>query len=95
MLPGVLVVDKDVELITNKNGFSSILLGWFMRFNYYFLIFIPILIPKIVVIAKKQHYKLASFSVTVMCVVFSAYFFINLFAGADILDIYPYIPFWS
>lgn len=66
-----------------------------MRMNYYFLIFIPILIPKIVVAAKDTNKKLARMSVVVMSLFFTAWFFFNAYTSGDMLQVFPYIPFWS
>lgn len=65
-----------------------------MRMNYYFLIFLPILIPKIADAAKPNYKKLASMSVVVMNLVFTAWFFYNAYRGGDALHVFPYIPFW-
>ena len=65
-----------------------------MRMNYYFLIFLPILIPKIAGAAKPHYKKLASMSVVIMNLVFTAWFFYNAYRGGDALHVFPYIPFW-
>ncbi len=65
-----------------------------MRFNYYFLIFIPVLIPRIIKRCKPQFTTLCKVASVVMMVVFIGYFYINLLDGGG-LNIYPYIPFWS
>ena len=65
-----------------------------MRMNYYFLIFIPILIPRIVNAAKPHYKKLASMSVVLINLVFTAWFFYNAYCGGDALNVFPYIPFW-
>lgn len=66
-----------------------------MRMNYYFLILVPITISKIPVRAKAKYYQTAYLSYVVMCLFFVIYFFYNAHTGADILQIYPYVPFWS
>ena len=66
-----------------------------MRMNYYFLIFIPILIPKIVNRSKKQYRQIAHLSVTVMTVYFIYYFISSVITDKDSLNIFPYIPFWK
>ena len=65
-----------------------------MRMNYYFLMFIPILIPKIIAAAKDTNKQLASMSVIAMNFVFTTWFFYNAYFGADILNVFPYIPYW-
>lgn len=65
-----------------------------MRMNYYFLLFVPILIPKIANRSKQKYRNVANLSVMVMMLFFTAYFFLRAHTGADPLMIYPYIPFW-
>lgn len=64
-----------------------------MRLNYYFLIFVPVLIPKIAVRAKSEYRNISTVSVLVMLVAFTAYFFYNAYTGQDMLRIYPYSAF--
>lgn len=65
-----------------------------MRFNYYFLIFIPVLIPRIIQRCKPQYETLCRVAAWVMMIAFIVYFYINLSEGGG-LNIYPYVPFWS
>lgn len=78
-----------------------------MRMNYYFLQFVPILIPKIANRSRPQYRKVANISVIVMTLFFVGYYFLKAHTGSDILQIYPYvletdilqiypyIPFWQ
>lgn len=66
-----------------------------MRMNYYFLIFVPILIPKIAKRCKKQFVNLSAISVVVMTVYFLYYFVNMMITDVDHLNIFPYIPFWK
>lgn len=66
-----------------------------MRMNYYFLIFVPILIPKIANRSKKQFTQIARLSVIVMTVYFMYYFISSVITDKDSLNIFPYIPFWK
>lgn len=66
-----------------------------MRMNYYFLTFLPLLIPKVGSRCKTVDIKIVSLANTVMIIFFIAYFLLNTFIGEDILQIYPYIPFWK
>lgn len=66
-----------------------------MRMNYYFLPFIPVLIPRIAGRSKKNYYKLSNLSVLILSVFFCFYFFWNAHTDIDMLQVYPYIPFWS
>lgn len=66
-----------------------------MRMNYYFLLFIPILIPKIIKYSEKENIKITSISIYVMLFVFIGFFFYKAYFGADILQIFPYVPYWG
>ncbi len=65
-----------------------------MRMNYYFLIFVPILIPKIASSSKKQYAQIARWSVAIMTTYFICYFLEKVITDGDSLNIIPYIPFW-
>lgn len=65
-----------------------------MRMNYYFLPFVPILIPKIANRCKARYRDIRNVSLVVLMLFFIAYFFFRAHTGADILEIYPYVPFW-
>ena len=66
-----------------------------MRMNYYFLIFVPILIPKIAKRCKKQFVNLSAISVVTMTLYFFYYFINTMISDVDVLNIFPYIPFWK
>ena len=66
-----------------------------MRFNYYFLVFVPILIPKIANRSSLKNKPIARLSVVAMCCFFTIYFFYYAYTSEDILNIYPYVPFWE
>ena len=65
-----------------------------MRMNYYFLVFLPVLIPRIT-----SRWTMADkFIRTAVTVVLVSFFMIYYFVNAyqvDNLNIYPYIPFWN
>jgi hypothetical protein len=64
-----------------------------MRMNYYFLIFVPILIPKIAKRSKKEYAEVAQLSEVVMIAYFMYYFINNVITDDDALNIFPYISF--
>lgn len=66
-----------------------------MRMNYYYIIFIPLLIPKVIKNPKLQFVEINGLARSVMLIFFSLYFFYGAYNGADILQIYPYEFFWS
>lgn len=61
-----------------------------MRMNYYYIVFIPLLIPKIIKRAKINYVNLAQIAKYIMIVFFTVYFFYSLANGNDKLEIYPY-----
>jgi len=66
-----------------------------MRMNYYFLIFLPILMPKIAKRSKSGLSQLSRLSVSVMTIYFIYFFLKNGINDNDALNIFPYIPFWQ
>ena len=66
-----------------------------MRLNYYYLIFIPILIPKIIDNCKTRYSQLASISKYVFIIFFVFWFFKEAYTGSNVLHAFPYIPFWE
>jgi len=66
-----------------------------MRMNYYFIIFIPVLLPRVILCAKQNMKQVAHFANIVMCVFFFAYYFLTAYSGGDTLNLYPYSFFWE
>lgn len=69
-----------------------------MRMNYYYILFIPVLIPKVIKAAKDDYVQVATTAKHVMCAFFTVYFLIGIYnsyvTGISALDTVPYIPFW-
>lgn len=69
-----------------------------MRMNYYYIIFLPIVIPKVLVYTEKKWRQVSKFADIVLCVFFTMYFFVNLISSMKTggsLNTVPYIPFWK
>ena len=66
-----------------------------MRLNYYYLIFIPILIPKVVDSARTEFRQIAKLSAVIFVCFFFFWFFKEAYTGTDILHIFPYVPCWA
>lgn len=66
-----------------------------MRMNYYFLIYIPLLIPRIIENSKPDLCFLAKTARTVIICFFAVYFFYNAYFGADVLQVFPYQFYWE
>lgn len=99
LLPNQSKIDDDISSMRNILLLSVCLQCFVpinplaMRMNYYFLLFIPILVPKIALRSKIAYRKIAETSILVMMIFFTIYFFFNISRGGG-LNIYPYIPFW-
>lgn len=70
-----------------------------MRLNYYYIIFIPMLLPKALQAASIKWRKVANIGLCIMCAFFTFYFLFNTYTsyktGISTLDTVPYIPFWK
>lgn len=100
------VVPDEKRLDNNVIGLRNLLLlsvviqmfapvhVWAMRMNYYYLIFIPLLIPKIANRSSERYRQIAFLSKFVITVSFYMYFLIK--APMDnVLDTFPYQFFWE
>lgn len=66
-----------------------------MRMNYYYIIFIPLLLPKIIQVSNLRCKKIAAISRHILIVFFLVYFFFKAYMGVDDLNIFPYRFFWE
>jgi hypothetical protein len=70
-----------------------------MRMNYYFIIFVPIVMPKIFKHTKDSIKDVAKIAKGVIVGFFVVYYlyttFISCLTGESALNTYPYIPFWA
>lgn len=94
-------VNKNFFILRNILVFSTILQCFStvsnisMRINYYFLIFIPALIPQAALFYNKDDKNLTLLSKLVIPFGLIAIFFYKAYTSADILNIYPYIFLWE
>ena len=65
-----------------------------MRMNYYYIIFIPLLLPKIIEFKNERWSQVAVIGRNVMVVFFLIYFFVSAYRGGA-LDVFPYHFFWE
>ena len=66
-----------------------------MRMNYYFMVFMPILIPRVLNRCSeknKQIYQLVSVIITIFFIIYYIY---GMHEGKNTLHMYPYRPFWK
>ena len=66
-----------------------------MRFGYYFILFIPIVMSRVSFFYRSGFVWLVKLSRFVIAAFFFGYFFYNLVFGADVLQIYPYVFFFE
>lgn len=70
-----------------------------MRMNYYFIIFIPILIPKLLTYTKSNFKDVAGIAKAVLVGFFMLYYLVTTYiscqTGHSALNTYPYVPFWQ
>lgn len=64
------------------------------RMNYYYIIFIPLLLPKIIQYRSEKWKQVAVTGRYVMLVFFLVYFFFNAYSGSN-LNVFPYHFFWE
>ena len=101
IVPNEKLMDKDAIALRNLLVFSLIIQcfapihGLVMRFNYYYLIFVPITITQVLKFIDAKFAKLKTVFMWVMGVAFVGLFFYRAYFGGDQLKIFPYIPFWE
>lgn len=70
-----------------------------MRMNYYFIIFVPVIVPKIFKYSKDNIKDVAKIAKGVIVTFFVVYYlyttFVSCRTGVSALDTYPYVPFWK
>lgn len=66
-----------------------------MRLNYYYLIFVPLLIPKVIDNTRIRYRQIARLSNYIFTAFFILWFFKEAYTGSDVLNIFPYVPFWG
>lgn len=66
-----------------------------MRMNYYYLLFIPILIPRIIHHGSHKSKTILQLSVLCMLGFFTIYYFYYAYTDVDILNVYPYVSLFQ
>jgi len=66
-----------------------------MRMNYYYLMFLPLLIPKVISQATYKNAFICKIANIVLCTYFLYYFLDKAYSTQTIFQIYPYVPFWA
>lgn len=66
-----------------------------MRMNYYFLLFLPLLLPKVIKRISNRN-KWFGYAVQFVCCAYFIYYYLEkAYSGESGVSIYPYIPFWA
>lgn len=86
---------RNISVLATALQFFSISNPVASRINYYFVLFLPILIPKVINRCIPENRKLCRIIGWVMTGYFLFYFFRRAYAGSDILQIFPYYAFWQ
>ncbi len=106
VIPDETKMDKETLALRNFMVFSvfmqcfSPLHTLAMRLNYYFILFIPLLLPKILKIPSPAFRQVAKLGEIVLSVFFTLYFLYTIYIGCTVgndalLDTCPYVPFWN
>ena len=70
-----------------------------MRMNYYYILFVPMVVPMALNYTEHKYKQVAKLAEIVMCVFFTLYFWYTAYTGCltdgGSLNTYPYIPFWA
>ncbi len=66
-----------------------------MRMNYYNIMFVPLLLPKIINRCHDRNRKTYQFIELGLIVFFILYYFYKAHSGEDVLQLYPYKGFWE
>ena len=99
----IMIKDSDIDFFGLRNILVfTLLLQCFasagtvaMRLNYYYLIFIPIMIPNVIDNARIRYRQIAKISHYVFVIFLIFWFFKEAYTGSNLLHIFPYIPFWE
>lgn len=81
-------------LLTLVQGFAPIN-ALAMRMNYYFILLLPIIIPKLMLYPKAGYEIIVQYSRWMMVVFFTFYFFYTIHSGSVGLGAFPYVAFWE
>lgn len=100
-LPDPELLDKDTIGLRNLLFLAAVLQIFAginsvaMRMNYYYLVFVPLLIPRIINYTSEKNRGTARVAFVVMVGFFTVWYFFRAYTTADILHVYPYIPAWA
>lgn len=64
-----------------------------MRLNYYYILFIPMVVPKCLAVPRRRYRQVAMLANVVLCLLLAAYFLMKLVRADNVLKIVPYMSF--
>ena len=86
---------RNILLLTVALQFFAPVNSIAMRVNYYFLLLVPIAVPRMILLYKQKYRKIAIVSLYLMAVFFYGYFLLKAYKGHDVLHLYPYVSLWG
>lgn len=95
--------DRDPELFGLRNMMLlALLIQLFSslhftvtRVGYYTLVYVPMLLPKVLSKPRREFREITWVICGILCLFFFCYFMTNGYFGEDMLQIFPYVPFWG
>lgn len=84
----ILILSVLLQCFTSVSQFA-------MRMNYYFLLFLPLLIPRVIWQTSGKNAYTCKIADYVFCIYFLYYFLSKSYAQESFFQIYPYLPFWK
>ncbi len=84
----ILVISLFLQLFATVNNVA-------MRFNYYFLLFLPITVTKVMNRASERDKSIMTVISIIFILFFTFYYFYDAYTGADILQVYPYVSIFG
>jgi len=94
-LSNEIIGQRNILLLSTVLQFFVPLSSVAMRVNYYYMIFIPMIIPELLNSSSKRYWNVARLIYIIMTIFLLTYFIKTMYTSADILQIFPYIPFWQ
>ena len=101
IIPDNSLLDKDTLGMRNLLLLATILQVFAginslaMRMNYYYLLFIPLLIPRILNSASEKNRYVANVIYVVMLGFFTFWYIFRAYTAGDTLHVYPFFPAWA
>lgn len=70
-----------------------------MRLNYYYILFVPMVVPKCLAATSRRYRQVAALANVVLCLTLTAWYLLTLYrafaSDTDPFGIFPYVPMWG